>query len=315
MANCIRNAVGKVRHINSTLIKKQSLEARPLLNESLQLIPLKSDYLNIKYVSQIATCVNYKDRSDVPQGGRSHSLISDNRELASDVVIKEHIPVERYYLNKLAQSVPCGDKKEEHLVYTNEASPSLKQESSSPLDKPKPEDLNKIFEVLSRTLPKLFIEPLDYSIYHPDLIYENNIRGTKTVGLYHFIKDVALLRTVGHLKYAYVKLEVLKITQHPEDSTIKVRWRVRGVSGLSVMMKFWKYKIWNLKNIIEQSDTWYDGFSTFYVNGNGVIFKHIADKMMPDSDGARSEVRVSHEDAAKLMLLVGIIPKVSSVIQ
>lgn len=69
------------------------------------------------------------------------------------------------------------------------------------------------------------------------------------------MKDVALLRTVGHLKYAYVKLEVLKITQHPEDSTIKVRWRVRGVSGLTVMLKFWKYKVWDLKNILEKADT------------------------------------------------------------
>lgn len=31
-----------------------------------------------------------------------------------------------------------------------------------------------------------------------------------------------MLRTVGHLKFAYVKFEVLKITQHPDDNT--VRW-------------------------------------------------------------------------------------------
>ncbi|XP_044761681.1 uncharacterized protein C6orf136 homolog [Coccinella septempunctata] len=312
MANCIRNVVGKVRHINSTLIKKQPLETRPLFNESLQ--PRLKQESSIKYITQVA-CVNYnEEKPDILQKGNSVSLSLDNRELASDVVIKEYLPMERHYMNNLVQSVTIGENKEQHLVHAAESSQSQRQSQSSPLDKPTPENLNKVFENLSRSLPKLFVQSMDYSIYHPELIYENNIRGTKTVGLYHFIKDVALLRTVGHLKYAYVKLEVLKITQHPEDSTIKVRWRVRGVSGLSVMLKFWKYKIWNLRNILEHSDTWYDGFSTFYVNGNGIIFKHIADKMMPDSNEERSEVRLPHEDAAKLMLLIGVIPKVSSVI-
>lgn len=53
-------------------------------------------------------------------------------------------------------------------------------------------------------------------------------------GLYHYVKQVALLRTVGHLKYAYVKFEVMKITMHPEENTIKIRWRVRGISALKV---------------------------------------------------------------------------------
>lgn len=42
-------------------------------------------------------------------------------------------------------------------------------------------DLHKIFEKLSNSLPKLFIQPMDYSIYSPNLIFENNIRGTRTV--------------------------------------------------------------------------------------------------------------------------------------
>lgn len=53
-------------------------------------------------------------------------------------------------------------------------------------------------------------------------------------GVYSYVKQVALLRTVGHLKYAYVKFEVIKITMHPEESTIKIRWRIRGISGLKV---------------------------------------------------------------------------------
>lgn len=30
--------------------------------------------------------------------------------------------------------------------------------------------------------------------------------------------------------------------------------------------------------------SWYDGFSTFYVGDDGRIYKHVADKMMPDQE-------------------------------
>lgn len=96
---------------------------------------------------------------------------------------------------------------------------------------------------------------MDYSIYSPNLIFENNINGKKSVGLYHYVKQVAYLRTVGHLKFAYVKFEILKITMHPEDSTIKVRWRIRGISALKVMLTFWKYKLWKLKEVFEDQES------------------------------------------------------------
>uniref|UniRef100_A0A182FT75 Uncharacterized protein n=1 Tax=Anopheles albimanus TaxID=7167 RepID=A0A182FT75_ANOAL len=121
---------------------------------------------------------------------------------------------------------------------------------------PTEEQLNRIYQVLSQTLPKLFVQPLDYSIYNPNLIFENNIRGTKTVGLYHYVKQIALLRTVGHLKYAYVAFEVLKITKHTENNTVKVRWRIRGISALKVMLQFWKYKLWKLKEIFDEQEAY-----------------------------------------------------------
>lgn len=96
---------------------------------------------------------------------------------------------------------------------------------------------------------------MDYSIYDPNVIFENNIRGTRTVGLYSYVKQIALLRTVGHLKYAYVKLEILKITQNPEDSSVKVRWRIRGISGIKVMLMFWKYKLWDMKDLFDKTES------------------------------------------------------------
>ncbi|KAM3957010.1 uncharacterized protein C6orf136 homolog [Aphomia sociella] len=174
--------------------------------------------------------------------------------------------------------------------------------------KPSEEQLMKVFHVLSSTMPNLFVKPLDYSIYHPNLVFVNNIRGMTTVGLFHYVKQIALLRTVGHIKFAYVNFEIMKITANPEDSSVKMRWRVRGISGLKVFFMFWKYKLWNLKEAFKDQELWYDGFSTFYVGADGLIYKHIADKVMPDQDTIIDDEEKA-PIAAKIALLIGFLPR------
>lgn len=187
------------------------------------------------------------------------------------------------------------------------------QKESAPEPNRSPEEhLQKVYDVLANTLPKLFIQPLDYSIYNPNLIFENNIRGMRTEGLYHYVKQVALLRTVGHLKYAYVTLEVLKITRHPEDNTVKVRWRIKGISALKVMLQFWKYKLWKLKEIFAGTEAWYDGFSVFHVGPDGLIYKHVADKIMPDDD--KVVVPQKNVVSPKLALFLGLTAEISPIV-
>jgi len=174
--------------------------------------------------------------------------------------------------------------------------------------RPTPEQLQNILDVLASNLPQLFTQPLEYRIYHQNLIFENNIRGTRTVGLYHYVKQIALLRIVGHLKFAYVKFDVLKITSHPEDGTVKVRWRIRGVSGLKVFLNFWKISLMNLKDSIErEQESWYDGFSTFIVNSEGKVYHVIVDKMQPDPEQKVDVVKPTL--ATKLALMLGLSPR------
>ncbi|CAH1176238.1 unnamed protein product [Phaedon cochleariae] len=242
-------------------------------------------------------------------------ITSENRDIGIEFLRKENIlvmanlnPLKTLHQNELkdicercTNTIPEPIKSQEHLFSKNE--------NTSTSNKPSPEKLAHVLEVLGRTLPNIFIQPLDYTIYHPDVIFEDHIRNIRTVGLYSYVKQVALLRTVGHFKFAYVKFEILKITKHPEDSTIKIRWQIKGISALKVMITFWKYKLWDYQEMFKKSHSWYDGFSTFYVNSEGQIIKHVADKMMPDTD---SEIETkSIENSAKLALIVGIIPKFS----
>lgn len=186
----------------------------------------------------------------------------------------------------------------------------LNPEPPNNLGRPSEEQLHNIHTILAKTLPDLFIKPLDYTIYHQNLIFENNIRGTRTVGLFRYVKQIALLRTVGHLKFAYVKFEVLKITSHPEDSTVKVRWRIRGISGMKVFLQFWKFRLWEMKKLYDDhQESWYDGFSIFFVANDGLVYKHVADKMQPDNDEACAVDKKDSSLAAKLALMLGLIPR------
>jgi len=53
-------------------------------------------------------------------------------------------------------------------------------------------------------------------------------------GIMKYVQQVALLRTVGHFKYAYVRFEIVSMSQDLDEGRITVRWRIAGISGLRV---------------------------------------------------------------------------------
>lgn len=55
-----------------------------------------------------------------------------------------------------------------------------KKQSNDAVGHPNQEDLNKAFKSLSEHIPNLFVHPMDYSIFHPQVITENNINGKRT---------------------------------------------------------------------------------------------------------------------------------------
>ncbi|KAK6641581.1 hypothetical protein RUM44_013296 [Polyplax serrata] len=166
------------------------------------------------------------------------------------------------------------------LLFCAKESKAYKEDNQpkeiKPLGKAEPEQVMHILNVLSKELPKIFVRYLDYSIFHRDLILENNIKGTRKIGIHHLIKQVTLLRTVGHIKYAKVIFEILKITGHPEDGTVRVRWRIRGLSNYKALFSFMKYVTGSK---VSELDGWYDAFSIFYVYSDGLVHKLTVDKV------------------------------------
>ena len=115
----------------------------------------------------------------------------------------------------------------------------------------------------------------------------------------------------AHMKYGKVTLHVLKITSHPEDNTVRARWRVETVPGNSIFFKFLRMDIRKMSDTINSyRDTWIDGFSIFHCDSNGKVYKHVADKVIPDSNIAENKDRVGL--AMKLALALGLASSDSS---
>lgn len=146
---------------------------------------------------------------------------------------------------------------------------------------PTEEQLQKVLNTLANDLPRFFVKPFNYNIYHKNIIFEDNIRGKRFCGFDQYFLQAKLFYVVSHLRFMYVNFDVLKITAHTEDGTVKVRWKIS-------VLRLRKLLGWKLLNITSGfqncKETWIDGFSTYYVMGDGLVHKHVADKMMPDRE-------------------------------
>ncbi|XP_073319380.1 uncharacterized protein C6orf136 homolog [Pagrus major] len=136
------------------------------------------------------------------------------------------------------------------------------------------EKLAMMYERLRIELPSFFMKNHDYSMYSSDMEFINGLLNTKTRGLAVYQLTLALWRFLCVWYYTDPRLEVLKLTKHMEDGTIKARWRVRGLPFHSLLLRLYRRD----KSQLYRS---YDAFSTFYIGHDGLIHCHKVEKMMP----------------------------------
>ncbi|XP_061616945.1 uncharacterized protein C6orf136 homolog isoform X1 [Phyllopteryx taeniolatus] len=130
------------------------------------------------------------------------------------------------------------------------------------------------YERLRSELPNFFRKNHDYTMYSNDIEFINGLLNTKTRGRVVYQLTLSLWRLMCLLYFADARLEVLKLTKHMEDGTIKARWRVRGLPFLTLMLRFYRKD----KSHLYRS---YDAFSTFYIGHDGLVHCHKVEKVMP----------------------------------
>lgn len=150
----------------------------------------------------------------------------------------------------------------------------LLQEAPSRGDSEDEQKLALMYERLRIELPGFFQKKHDYSMYSPDVEFVNGLLNTKTRGRVLYQLSLNLWRLLCLCYFANVHLEVLKLTKHPEDGTVKARWRLRGLPLHTLLLRFYLKD----KSHLFRS---YDAFSTFYIGQDGLIHCHKVEKVMP----------------------------------
>ncbi|XP_068603438.1 uncharacterized protein C6orf136 homolog [Brachionichthys hirsutus] len=141
-------------------------------------------------------------------------------------------------------------------------------------DDDREEKMALMYERLRTELPDILIQKHDYSMYSGDVELLNGFLNTRTRGLWAYRLSLSLWRFLCLCWHAKVKMEVLKLTKHTEDGTIKARWRVSGIPVHALLLRFYQRD----KSHLSRS---FDAVSTFSIGPDGLIHCHRVEKVMP----------------------------------
>lgn len=126
---------------------------------------------------------------------------------------------------------------------------------------------------LVQQIPRFFIDSHLFSMYTQDVIFIDNIRGFRIQGLAMYAAQVALIRASYFIRYSSSKVELLNLVKNPEESYIRIRWRIVTTPGLiGSLIYVGKFKL-------RAGEKWKDGISTLQVNKDGLIYCHVCDNI------------------------------------
>uniref|UniRef100_A0AC34FN60 Uncharacterized protein n=1 Tax=Panagrolaimus sp. ES5 TaxID=591445 RepID=A0AC34FN60_9BILA len=157
--------------------------------------------------------------------------------------------------------------------------------------------LEHVQKRLEHTVPLMFRQRLDFTFYHRDVYYDNQILNMQDHGLDSYMKHLGRISIAGQLAMPYIKMAPLSINLIREDGSVRLRWRVAYLSWLDSF---------NFKNFKaeyrDKNARWYDGNATFYVGADGLVYKVIIQNLTPDDSFTQKSTK-------KLVEKIGILPQ------
>uniref|UniRef100_A0A8C3UAP2 Uncharacterized protein n=1 Tax=Catharus ustulatus TaxID=91951 RepID=A0A8C3UAP2_CATUS len=164
------------------------------------------------------------------------------------------------------------------LLLGHPPGPSPDTPGTPPGPRPNPpsmeEHLATMHEKLRHELPNFFLKIPDYSLYAPDVEFQFQHFHLHTRGRPMYAVAVAVCRALAWGYFASLRLEVLALTRHPEDWSVRARWRLTGLPLHLLLLRWYRRD----KRTLLRS---YDAISTFFLNSQGLIRCHRVDKLMP----------------------------------
>lgn len=243
-----------------------------------------------------------QQQSASPIGEKEVNLVDNEKQLLFSHQLKSQQFLPTVYNlddtdNIISYKTYCLPTEDKALLQFKSSLPQNSDEETTP---PKKSNLDEVAYNLSYELQNIFVGQMDWKLYHPNIVFEDRIRGKRIVGLLEYAKFINLVKLIAHIKFVYVRFDILNISKHPEDSTIRIRWRIAGLGTLRMVWRYFPDKLWRRGNMNKKAPTWYDGYSVFHIGPDDMIYKHVADRRMPDQDKEKVGVNPVVEKLKKL---------------
>lgn len=291
------------RSVNAVWQSKQMLEMhKELANKSLiqqwdhdVLMDQKQLVLMVFEQNKISGKPSFLQREKLPT-----SKLEENALLnAAEVKFKQTYPSLDHESKKAAPQVPRMCQPEEKFCLNDSISEAMMlfADTNAKPDKknvlkvgPDPTQLSSVLLELRNEIPEFFLKQPNYSIYHQKIKFVNNITGTTTNGIFQYRAQISGIRLIILSCMTELSVDVLKISKHPNEGSIKVRWRIKGIPLIRKIVPY----IGRRNRGGEDCYRYLDGFSVFEVGSDGLIHCHRLHKVMPSS---------SHEKESPLWMV------------
>uniref|UniRef100_A0A915AAQ8 Uncharacterized protein n=1 Tax=Parascaris univalens TaxID=6257 RepID=A0A915AAQ8_PARUN len=120
-------------------------------------------------------------------------------------------------------------------------------------------------------------------------------------GLQQYMAHLGMISVTCQFLFPHIEMEALNIVPILEDGTVRLRWRVKHISLLRAltnpMLFRYDYRVKRLK--------WFDGYSIFVVDGDGLVYKVVNQKVMPDEERGVEKKSATQ----RLVEKMGVLPK------
>jgi len=150
--------------------------------------------------------------------------------------------------------------------------------------KPSQSELIEAQAYLCDYTTNFFIMTLDQERYHQNMILDNRINGNIVQGFKYYNGYMGLVKLYGLCRFVTVSSRVCATTINEEEQSVTIHFRFFGLGFIEAALKFFPKQLYKKDNALKEQRIWLEAVSTYYLDSEGKIIRHIVDDKDIDHD-------------------------------
>jgi len=129
-----------------------------------------------------------------------------------------------------------------------------------------------------------FIVTLDQERFHPNITLDNRISGNTVQGFKYYNAYLGFVKLYGLCRFVTVSSRVCQTYINEEEQSITIHFRFFGLGFIETALKFFPKQLYKRENVIKEQRIWLEAVSTYYLDSDGQIIRHVVDDKDIDHD-------------------------------